>query len=66
MLKDLLEPERVKLIYTWLQKFTFRIDLKKFLWLKSFKILCHGHVINDVIGKEIFGTSYEKEPQKAN
>ena len=34
-------------IKIFLQKVTLQIVLKKFLWLKKLKILCHGHVIND-------------------
>ena len=30
------------------------------------KILFHGHVINDLNGKEITGTFYEKELKKTN
>ena len=38
--------------------------LKKFLWLKEFRILFRGHVINDPNGAEIVGTFYEKELKK--
>ena len=48
-----------------LQKFTFQIGLKKFLWLKNLKTLCLGHVISDLKGKEIVGMFYE-ELQKTN
>ena len=32
-------------INIFLQKATFRISLKKFLWLKKLKTLCHGHML---------------------
>ena len=37
-----------------------------FVIKKVKKILYRGHVINDINGEEIVGTSYEKELQKAN
>ena len=46
-----------------MQKATFQIGKKKFLWLKNLKIL---YVIGDLNSKEIVGTFYEKELQKAN
>ena len=36
------------------------------MWLKKLKRLCHGRVINDIIGEEIVETFYEKELQKTN
>ena len=30
---------------TFFQKVTFQIGLKRFLWLKKLKILCHGHML---------------------
>ena len=36
----------------------------KLLLLKRLKILCHEHVINDVIGEEIVEIFYEKELKK--
>ena len=38
----------------------------KCLLLKKLKILFRGLVINDLNGKEIIGTFYEKELQKTN
>ena len=29
----------------FLQKAMFQIGLKKFLWLKKLKVLCHGHML---------------------
>ena len=29
----------------FLEKVKFQIGVKKFLWLKKLKILCHGHVL---------------------
>ena len=40
--------------------------MKKCLLLKKLKILFRGLVINDLNGKEIIGTFYEKELQKTN
>ena len=45
----------------FLQKVTLQIGLKKYLRLKQLKILCRGHVINDLNGEEIVETFYEKE-----
>ena len=47
-----------------MQKVTFQIGLKKFLWLKKFKILCCWHVINYLNGEESVETSYEKNCKK--
>ena len=49
-----------------MQKVTLQIGLKKYLWLKQLKILCGGHVINDLNGEEIVETFYEKELWKTN
>ena len=44
---------------------TLQIGLKKFLWLKKLKILCHGkYVINDLNGEETLGLFYEKKCKK--
>ena len=51
-------------IIIFLQKVIFQIDLKKVLWLKKLKILCHRHVINALNGEEIIRTFYENELQK--
>ena len=59
----MLENQNTKI---FLPKDILHIGLKKFLWLKMLKILFHGHVINDLNGKEITGTFYEKELQKTN
>ena len=50
----------------FLEKVTLQIGQKKFLWLKKLKILCRGHVINDLNGEEIVGTCYENELQKTS
>ena len=43
----------------FLLKAIFRIDLKKFLWLKT---LCRGHMLLVVLyGEEIVATFYEKK-----
>ena len=63
MIKIMLENQNTKI---FLPKDILHIGLKKFLWLKMLKILFHGHVINDLNGKEITGTFYEKELQKTN
>ena len=49
---------------TFLQRVTLKIDLRKILWLKKFRILCRGHVISNLSGEEIVGTFYEKKLQK--
>ena len=38
----LLEYQNIKIFF---QKVTLQIDLKKFLWLKKSKMLCHGHTL---------------------
>ena len=40
-----------------------QIGLKKILWLKKLKTLCHGHMLL-IIGQQIAATFYEKELQK--
>ena len=45
---------------------TFRIRLKKLLWLKKLKILCHRNVISSLNGERIVGMFYEKGLQKPN
>ena len=62
-LVKLLEYQNIK---TFLQKAMLQIGLKKFLWLKKFKKLCRGCVINDHKGEGIVKTFYEKELQKIN
>ena len=60
----MLEYQNIK---TFLKKVTFQIGVKKFLWLKKLKILCHGHmllVILHLIAEEVVGKFYEKELQK--
>ena len=57
----MLEYQNIK---TLLQKIMLQIGLKKFLLLIKLKTMCCGHVINDLKGKEIGGTFYEKELQK--
>ena len=43
----------------FLLKAIFRIDLKKFLWLKT---LCRGHMLLVILyGEEIVATFYEKK-----
>ena len=48
-----------------LQKVAFQTGLKKVLWLKSLKVLCHGHMllVNKLVkkGEEIVGIFYKKE-----
>ena len=44
-----------------------KIFLQKAIFLivpKKLKILCRGHVINDLNSKKVFGRFYEKELQK--
>ena len=44
---------------------TFQIGLKKFLWFKKIKTICHGHnVISDLKSQEIVGIFYSNEWQK--
>ena len=38
----LLEYQNIKIFF---QKVTLQIGLKKFLWLKNLKRLCHGHML---------------------
>ena len=38
----LLEYQNIK---TFLQKAMYQIGLKKLLWLKKLKTLCHGHML---------------------
>ena len=38
----MLEYQNIKI---FMQKVMFQIGLKKFLWLKKLKLLCHGHMI---------------------
>ena len=57
----LLEYQNIKI---FLQKVTLQIGVMNFLWLKTLKILCRGHVINDLNEEEIVGTFYENELQK--
>ena len=58
----LLEYQNIK---TFLQKVTFQIGLKNFLWLKKLKILCPEHVvINNLNGEEIVWTFYENYLKK--
>ena len=59
----LLEYQNIKIV---LQKVTLQIGQKKLLWLKKLKILCRGHVINDLNEEEIVGTFYENDSQKTN
>ena len=40
-----------------------QIGQRKYSLLRKLKILCHGHVINDLNGKESIGTFYEQELQ---
>ena len=52
---------------TFLQKVTFQIGLKKFLWLQKLKIPCRGHMlltISDLNGKQIVRMFHEKELNK--
>ena len=57
---------RISKYKKFLQKVTFHIGLKKILWLKKLKILCRGHVIEDLNGEEILEMLYERELQKTN
>ena len=57
----LLEHQDIKIC---LESLSFPIGLKKFLWLKKLKILCHVHVINNLNGEEIVQKFLEKEFQK--
>ena len=59
----LLEYQNIKIV---LQKVTLQIGQKKLLWLKKLKILCRGHVINDLNQEEIVGTFYKNDFQKTN
>ena len=44
-----------------------QIEVEKFLWLKSLKILFHGSVKQKIfMAKKFVGTFYEKELQKIN
>ena len=47
-----------------LDKVTLQIGLEKFLWSKTFKILCHGYTNRDFHGEVIVGTFYEKKNRK--
>ena len=47
-----------------MQKATFHIGLKKFLWLKKVKILFGEHVISVLHEEEIVGMFYEEELHK--
>ena len=51
---------------TFLQKAMFQIGLKTSLSLPKWKILCTGHFISDLKGKETVGMFYEKELLKTN
>ena len=58
----LLEYQNIK---TFLQKVTFQIGLKNFLWFKKLKILCPEHVvINNLNGEEIVWAFYETNWKK--
>ena len=58
---------RISKIKTFLQKAIFQIDLKKFLWLKKLNTLYCGHMLLVILkAKEIVGTFYQRELQKAN
>ena len=57
---------KYKNIKMFLQKVTLQIDLKKFLWLKNFKIMYREHVINDLNGEQIVWTFHKKELKKTN
>ena len=59
----MLEYQNIKIV---LQKVTLQIGQKKLLWLKKLKILCRGHVINDLNQEEIVGTFYKNDFQKTN
>ena len=63
-LVKLLEHQNIK---TFLQKITLQIGLKKFLWLKKLKILCHGHMLLIILMvKKLLEHFYKKELQKPN
>ena len=50
-----------------MQKATFQIGQKKVLGLQKLKIFLRGHnVLDDLNGKKIVGSFYEKELQKSN
>ena len=50
-----------------MQNVTFRIDLKKFFWLKKVtNTVPWTYVISDLKGEEIVGTFYAKELLKIN
>ena len=50
-----------------MQNARFQIGLKRFSWLKKFKItVLWTYFISDLEGLEIVGTLYEKELQKTN
>ena len=57
----LLEYQDIKI---FLEKVTLPTGLKKFLWLKKFKILCHGHILSMILMEkkllEHFKSSLEK------
>ena len=60
----LLEYQNIKI---FLEKVTLQIGLKRFLWLKRLKILCHGHtVISDLTEEEILGLFYKNKLQNKN
>ena len=46
---------------TFLQKVTFEIGLKKFLWLKKLKIPCHGHILLVILTVKIFLDSFAQK-----
>ena len=50
----------------FLQNFTLQIGLKKFLWLKKLRILCRGHIINNLSGDEIVVIFYKNELEITN
>ena len=54
----LLEYQNIKI---FLQKVTLWIGVKKFLWLKKLKILCHLHVVKDLNGEKNVGTFFPKK-----
>ena len=60
----LLEYQNIKI---FLQKFTLKIGLKKFLWFKKVKnTVPWTYVISDLKGEETVGTFYEQQLQKTN
>ena len=60
----MLEYQNIKI---FLEKVTLQIGLKRFLWLKRLKILCHGHtVISDLTKEEIVGLFYKNKLQNKN